>query len=322
MIVDPSGASQQAVTGAIRQAARMTGADFKYLLATAQVESNLNPAAKAQTSSAHGLFQFIEQTWLGMLKEQGGAFGYGPYADAIAKRPSGEYAVADPKMRDAVMNLRADPTANALMAGAYTRLNAGKLAERLGREPTGGELYIAHFLGSAGAGQLIGLAASRSNTPAASALPEAARSNPAIFFDRSGRARSALEVYRHLAGRYEAAQAAADGGASAPPAIAAARSPEPLTFTPALIDQFNAAVPQTVPAIRRGESGSVFHGLFRSGGEPQAVAPVVQALWSTPSSAAAAAPRGEPGGLFDLFRDRPEGAAVPRQRGQRGSGAR
>ena len=36
-------------------------------------------------------------------------------------------------MYDRIMELRADPNANALMAGAYTRANAGKLAERLGR---------------------------------------------------------------------------------------------------------------------------------------------------------------------------------------------
>jgi soluble lytic murein transglycosylase-like protein len=49
-------ASLPAVTGAIRQAARTTGADFKYLLATAQVESNLNSNAQAPTSSARGLW--------------------------------------------------------------------------------------------------------------------------------------------------------------------------------------------------------------------------------------------------------------------------
>jgi soluble lytic murein transglycosylase-like protein len=71
MNVEPTG-TNPTVTGAIRQAARMTGADFKYLLATAQVESNLNPNAQAATSSARGLFQFTEQTWLTTLKEQGG----------------------------------------------------------------------------------------------------------------------------------------------------------------------------------------------------------------------------------------------------------
>jgi hypothetical protein len=310
MIVDPSG-TNQAVTGAIRQAARMTGTDFKYLLATAQVESNLNPTAKASTSSAHGLFQFIEQTWLGMLKERGPALGYAPYADAIARRPSGEYAVSDPRMRGAVMNLRSDPTANALMAGAYTRMNAGKLAERLGREPTGGELYIAHFLGSGGASQLIALAESTPQAPAAASLPEAARANPSIFFDRSDRARGAAEVYRHLVGRYEAARGGSASN-STQTAATAAGTPGPLVFTPALIDQLNAAAPRTVPATGTAESGSVFYGLFHTGPGREAVSPVVQALWSSPPVSPVAVPAtpsgaapGQADSLLDLFRDRP-----------------
>jgi hypothetical protein len=101
MIIEPTG-THQVVTGAIRQAARMTGAAFKYLLATAQVESNLNPNAQAATSSARGLFQFTEQTWLTTLKEQGGPLGYGPYASAISRQASGDYAVSDPRMADAV----------------------------------------------------------------------------------------------------------------------------------------------------------------------------------------------------------------------------
>jgi len=305
MIVDPSGANQ-AVTGAIRQAARVTGAGFQYLLATAQVESNLNPSAKASGSSAHGLFQFIEQTWLGMLKQQGAALGYAPYADAIARKPSGEYMVADPQMRTAVMNLRSDPAANAMMAGAYTRVNSGKLAERLGRDPTDGELYIAHFLGSAGASQLIGLAGSNPQAPAAAALPEAARANPTIFFDSSGHARGAAEVYRRLVGRYESARA------DAAPTTAAAASTgaaSPLTFTPGLIDQLNAVAPRTAVVARPGEGGSVFHGLFRTGAEGDAVAPVVRALWSTMPASGQAAPSApvaaDSNRLLDLFRDQP-----------------
>ena len=76
MNVEPTGTNTTTVTGTVRQAARMTGADFQYLLATAQVESNLNPNAQAPTSSARGLFQFTEQTWLATLKEQGTALGY------------------------------------------------------------------------------------------------------------------------------------------------------------------------------------------------------------------------------------------------------
>jgi soluble lytic murein transglycosylase-like protein len=38
------------VTSAIRQAAQTTGTSFDYLIATAQLESGLNPAAQAPTS--------------------------------------------------------------------------------------------------------------------------------------------------------------------------------------------------------------------------------------------------------------------------------
>src|ERR1041384_2290264 len=79
------------VTGAIRDAARATGAGFEYLLNTAVRESNLDPNAKAKSSSATGLFQFIDQTWLSTIKQWGGSLGYGKYADAISKTADGRY---------------------------------------------------------------------------------------------------------------------------------------------------------------------------------------------------------------------------------------
>src|ERR1700742_1543423 len=94
------------VTGAIRDAAKATGAGFEYLLNTAVRESNLNPDAKAKSSSATGLFQFIDQTWLGTMKQSGTNLGYGKYADAISKTESGRYVVNDPKMREQIFALR------------------------------------------------------------------------------------------------------------------------------------------------------------------------------------------------------------------------
>jgi soluble lytic murein transglycosylase-like protein len=77
MAVDNVSASPPQVAGAIRQAANTTGTSFEYLLTTAQIESHLNPAAQATTSSAGGLYQFIEQTWLATVKSAGAAFGRG-----------------------------------------------------------------------------------------------------------------------------------------------------------------------------------------------------------------------------------------------------
>lgn len=195
------------ITGAIQQAARLTGVSFEYLLATAQIESNLNPAAQAPTSSAKGLYQFIEQTWLGTMKEGGAAHGYGRYADAITRQPDGRYDVADPNMRTAIMKLRSDPAASAMMAGTFARNNAAQLQSTIGRAPSEGELYIAHFLGPDGAGRLIAAAASQPMAKAAAMFPQAAAANPSIFSDRDGRPRSVSEVYANLTGRFDFARA-------------------------------------------------------------------------------------------------------------------
>src|SRR6202051_4211984 len=128
--VDPS---RTRIAGAIKQAANTTGTSFEYLLATAKMESNFNPTAGASTSSAKGLYQFIDQTWLGTVKEAGAQFGYGNYADAISKSASGTYSVSDSKTRAAVLKLRDDPVASAAMAGVLTQSNSFTLTGKIGR---------------------------------------------------------------------------------------------------------------------------------------------------------------------------------------------
>src|ERR1700733_9882560 len=113
----------QSVADAIRDAANATGASFQYLLPTARAESGLNPQAAATTSSARGLYQFIDQTWFGAMKRSGASLGYGRYADAIVQTAAGRYEVPDPVMRREIMALRNDPAANAALAGALTRDN-------------------------------------------------------------------------------------------------------------------------------------------------------------------------------------------------------
>ena len=207
MLVDPSNQTAGAtVTGAIRQAAQATGTSFQYLLATAQVESGLNPQAGAATSSARGLFQFIDQTWLATMKQSGAALGYGQYAAAITKTGSGHYEVTDPVMRSAILKLRNDPTVNATMAGAFTQSNAAVLAAKLGRAPSEGELYIAHFMGAGGAARLISSAAANPNASAASYFPVAAHANTSIFYDRAtGAPRTLADVRNVLTARYDVA---------------------------------------------------------------------------------------------------------------------
>ncbi|MBA4334976.1 MAG: hypothetical protein C0420_08715, partial [Methylobacterium sp.] len=138
------------VVSAIRDGAAKTGAGFDYLLKTAQRESSLEPDAKAKTSSATGLFQFIEQTWLSMVKQEGPKQGLASYADAISETGGGRLTVADPAAREKILELRKDPQVAAVMAGALTQKNREQLAGALGRQPHAGELYMAHVLGARG----------------------------------------------------------------------------------------------------------------------------------------------------------------------------
>src|SRR6202158_3722766 len=200
--VDPS---RLRIAGAIKRAANTTGTSFEYMLATAKMESNFNPTAGASTSSARGLFQFIDQTWLGTVKEAGAQLGYGKYADAITKSSSGSYSVGDPAARAAIMKLRDDPAAASSMAAVLTQSNSFKLTGKIGRRPTDGELYMAHFMGVGGAARLISNAEDNPNASGARLFPNAAAANRPIFYDRSGRTRSVSEVYSVLTSRYASA---------------------------------------------------------------------------------------------------------------------
>ena len=150
--VDPT---RVKIAGSIKQAASTTGASFEYLLATAKMESNFNPKAAATTSSARGLFQFIDQTWLGTVKEAGAHLGYGKYADAITKNSVRQLFGQRPDARAAIMKLRDDPDAASTMAAVLTQSNSFKLTGKIGRRPTDAELYMAHFMGVGGAAKLI-----------------------------------------------------------------------------------------------------------------------------------------------------------------------
>jgi hypothetical protein len=325
MAVDAStplgpGRAATAVTSAIRSAAQATGTSFSYLLATAKIESDLNPNLTMKSSSAAGLFQFIDQTWLGTLKQAGPAFGYGDYANAISRDSSGHYSVDDPAMRREIMRLRSDPTANSVMAGALTQKNAAALARRIGRQPTDSELYIAHFLGAGGAGKLIQTAGNNPQMSAADAFPQAAHANRSIFYDRQGNARSVSGVYSEIVRRFKVAS---DGPGAMLASAAAHSAPRPASPTLPVTDvaavtkvfavasvrpptassaagaapvsavsasappapvRPSAASPTAASPIAASQTTPSFKSLFSDQDRRTAIDPGVAALWSAPDS--------------------------------------
>lgn len=173
----------------IQSAASATGADFAYLLNTAQRESSLAPGAQAATSSAAGLFQFIESTWLNTLGRYGEKHG--------AAQSAADARSSDPSARARALDLRFDPELSAKLAGELAKENSQFLERKLGRPASGAELYAAHVLGPAGAVKLIE-AASSGQADAASLFPAAARANANLFYAKGGAPLSASGVLERL----------------------------------------------------------------------------------------------------------------------------
>jgi hypothetical protein len=189
-----SSLNHAAVVAALQRASAATGSDFNYLLKTATRESGLNAGAKSASSSASGLFQFVEQTWLGLVKEYGARHGLGSYAAAIGKGADGRYH-ADGADRQAILSLRNDAQVSAMMAGEYVGQCKARMEGTLGRTVNGGELYAAHFLGADSACRLIRMCEASPDAAAAAVFPQAAGANRSVFYRADGSAKTVREVY-------------------------------------------------------------------------------------------------------------------------------
>lgn len=182
----------------IQYAADKTGVDFEYLLQTAKRESAFNPNAKAKTSSATGLFQFVKQTWYETLHDFGAKHGYQNYAKHIQKNRNGRYYVPNEQAKNAILELRKDPKAASLMAAEFSNQNAQYLESKINRQPKASELYMAHFMGRSAAAKLINLNQRAPDIKAAEIFPKHAAANKSIFFAK-GQPKSISQVYDNLA---------------------------------------------------------------------------------------------------------------------------
>ncbi len=137
----PAGVSDAGLSDAIAKVAAARGVDPSYMTRLAMVESGGNVNAANPNSSARGPFQFINST---------------------AK----QYGLTNPS----------DPAASADAAARLTLDNKAALTAALGRDPTPGELYLAHQQGAGGASKILG----NPNAPIESVVGgEAARLNGA-----------------------------------------------------------------------------------------------------------------------------------------------
>ncbi len=192
----------KAVVDAIRKASDKTGVDFSYLMAQAKAESSFNPKARARTSSATGLYQFIDRTWLKTVQQHGEKHGLGKYAQAIETGRNGSPFVRDAELRREILDLRKDPEIASMMAAELARDNRQNLESRLGRKANATDLYMAHFLGAGGAAQFLSTLDKTPEKQGSALLPEAAKSNVAVFYDPAKKARSVADIYALFAGKF------------------------------------------------------------------------------------------------------------------------
>ncbi|WP_442753955.1 transglycosylase SLT domain-containing protein [Methylocystis sp. JAN1] len=177
---------RQSIVERVVQAANKTEMDPALLMAIADKESNFSTTAKARTSSASGLFQFVEKTWFKAVRDFGHLYGREEEANAIADASSAIGAVA-PQKKARILSLRNDPYLSAALAAEMLKKDSSKISEKIGRPLTAGETYLIHFLGPEDAERFMNALVSAPNMSAAALLPKPARANRPIFYEATGR---------------------------------------------------------------------------------------------------------------------------------------
>lgn len=185
----------------IIKAGEATQTDPILLMAIADKESSFSTAVKAKTSSATGLYQFIEKTWLRVVRDFGARYGLEKEAKVIAWVDD-ELVVADPAEKARILDLRRDPYLSALLAAEMLKRDRARIAKRIGRELTDGETYLAHFLGPDDAERFLEKVVGQPSAAAVKLLPKPARANRSIFFARAGRKLKGLSV-AEVHGKFE-----------------------------------------------------------------------------------------------------------------------
>jgi hypothetical protein len=203
----PGAGAAAGVVSAIRDASTRSGMNFDVMLASARLESGLDPSAQASTSSATGLFQFIDQTWLDAVRQYGPQHGLAADA-ALVVRHDGRLTVDDPNARHRILDLRKNPGIASALAGDHLRGISDKLGLTLGRPPDATEIYLGHLLGSGGASQLLQAMRTTPNQAASDLLPAAARANASLFASPDGTPYTVAQFMQHLHGRVARAYAA------------------------------------------------------------------------------------------------------------------
>ena len=191
---------------AIQLASHRTKISTDYLIVTAYMEAHFDANARSSTSSAAGMYQFIDSTWLQLMAEHGHDYGWAGYADEIACTSSGHCRYKGRDGLTKVMDLRYDSMTATFLSAEFARSNKGDMERALGRKVEDAELYLAHFLGAPGAVTLIQAKEAGSSKTAAALFPGAADANRSLFYRSRRHALSCGEFYDAMQARWNKAR--------------------------------------------------------------------------------------------------------------------
>lgn len=185
---------------AIQKASAQTGVSFSYLVNNAMAESSMDPTARAKTSTASGLYQFTQKTWLQMVRDHGADVGLEKYAACV----DDNCYVSDARTRRDILALRQNPEISAVMAAKYAAMNAGQLEKNVGGQVAIGdtEIYLAHVFGANGATKFIKEMQDQPGAIAARDFGPEARANPGLFY-KDGKPQTYQQIYDRFAAKFE-----------------------------------------------------------------------------------------------------------------------
>lgn len=144
-----------------------------------QVESGGDPNATNPNSTAKGLYQFTVPTWESLVKKYGN-----------------EYRFTNTDINNS--------DKQEIAARLLTKDNYDTVKNIIGRNPTGGELYLAHFSGASTASTAILVNSSTPNAPASEVWSEEAlTANESIFYNDDGSLKTVGEVYSLLTSKVD-----------------------------------------------------------------------------------------------------------------------
>ena len=173
------------VLSAIRLAHLYTDIDFGFMMELADAESGFKPDIKSKRSSATGMYQFIDDTWLKTIKSYGHKYGLGIYADQVEfytdDNGKERAIINNPIIHQHVLELRTNPRISALLAAEFTLENDNKLSCYLNRKINRTERYLAHFFGPEDVVHFIRAFNNNPNQIAADLFPDSAKANPGVF---------------------------------------------------------------------------------------------------------------------------------------------